>query len=73
MNGPGRNGYECIRSQKESTKQDIAHISHRIQSILQLFIFAIAPNLLILHTQKQSGGGVGGGGYFIKLLFVINN
>ena len=26
MNGPGRSGYECMRSQKESTKQDIAHI-----------------------------------------------
>ena len=50
MNGPGRSGYECIRSQKESTKQDIARISHRIRSILQLFLFAIAPNLLILHT-----------------------
>ena len=28
MNGPGRSGYECMRSQKESTKQNIARISH---------------------------------------------
>ena len=52
MNGPGRSGYECMRSQKESMKQDIARISHRIRSILQLFIFAIAPNFLILHTPQ---------------------
>ena len=43
---------ECMRSQKESTKQDIARISHRIRLILQLFIFAIAPNFLILHTTQ---------------------
>ena len=48
----GRSGYECIRSQKESMKQDIARISHIIRSVLQLFIFAIAPNLLILHTPQ---------------------
>ena len=52
MNGPGRSGYACIRSQKESTKHDIARISHRIRSVLQLFLFDIAPNLLILHTPQ---------------------
>ena len=41
-----------IRSQKESTKHDIACISHRIRSILQLFLFEIAPNVLILHTPQ---------------------
>ena len=50
MNGPGRSGDECIRSQKESMKQDIARISYRIRSILQLLLFGIARNLLILHT-----------------------
>ena len=44
MNGPGRSGDECIRSQKESMKKDIALISHWIWSLLQLFFFAIAPN-----------------------------
>ena len=42
----------CIRSQKESTKHDIACIFHTIQSSLQLFLFDIAPNLLNLHTPQ---------------------
>ena len=43
-------GYACIRSQKESTKHEIACIFHTILSILQLFLFDIAPNLFTLHT-----------------------
>ena len=45
-------GYVCIRSQKGSTKLDIACNSHTIWSILQLFLFDIAPNFLTLHTPQ---------------------
>ena len=47
-------GYTCIHSQKESPKLDIhvACISHTIRSILQLFLYDIAPNILTLHTPQ---------------------
>ena len=35
------------------TKLDIACISNTIQSILQVFLFDIAPNLLTLHTTRE--------------------
>ena len=44
--------HACIHSQKESAKLHIACISHTIQSILQVFVFDIAPNLLTLHAPK---------------------
>ena len=36
----------------ESTERDIACISHIIRSILQLFLFDIAPNLLTLRPSE---------------------
>ena len=45
-------GYSCIHSQKGSPKLDITCISHSIRSILQLFLFDIAPNLLTLHAPQ---------------------
>ena len=38
---------------KKSTKHDIACISHTIQSILELFLFDIAPNLLTVYTHPS--------------------
>ena len=38
----------CIRSQKQNTKHDIPYTFHKTRSILQLFIFDIAPDLLTL-------------------------
>ena len=54
MNGPGRSGYECIRSQKESTKQDITRISHIESDQFCNSSFLPSPqcNLLILHTPQ---------------------
>ena len=37
---------------KESTKHDIACISHTIQYILELFLFDIVPNLPTVHTPQ---------------------
>ena len=42
----------CIHSQKESAKLHIACISHTIRSILQVFLFGIAHNLLTLHARQ---------------------
>ena len=57
--GSGTYMYACIQSmhsQNESPKLDIhvhvACISHLIQSILQLFLFDIAPNLHALHAPQ---------------------
>ena len=52
--GPGAEGTRAYMyaHKKNGTKHDIAHISHRIQSILQLFLFDIAPILLILHMPQ---------------------
>ena len=44
--------HACIHSQKENAKLDKACISHTIRSILQLFLFDIAPNLLTLHAPQ---------------------
>ena len=44
----------CIHSQKERAKHHIACISHTIRSILQVFLFDIAPKLLILHALQRN-------------------
>ena len=50
--GPGAVGTRAYAHKRNGMKHDIARISHRIRSILQLFLFDIAPNLLILHTPQ---------------------
>ena len=50
--GPGAVGMRAYAHKRNGTKHDIARISHRIRSNLQLFLSDIAPNLLILHTPQ---------------------
>ena len=50
--GPCAVGTRAYAHKRNGTKHDITRISHRIRSILQLFLFDIAPNVIILHTPQ---------------------